>query len=651
WTAEDSVGWSLMMALDLGGNWGHEAARFSLAQVLDTEQLWQLMPAYPGESPASRVDLARLYREWDVYAPRATPLSQQSVPSPLAQWSNDWVRDIGILDGKGSNNWVLPGSHTASGKPLLANDPHLALSTPAIWYFAHLQVPAKGALPALDVVGATLPGLPFVVLGHTAGVAWGFTNTGPDVQDLYLEQIDPGQASRYRTPEGWADFALRHETIRVKGLADVVLQVRSTRHGPVISDVQSLYKDLLNQRRYAMALRWAALESDNRTLDAGLKANFAQTVGELQAAYADHHSPMQSVVMADTQGQVAFKAVGKVPLRAPGNDTMGVAPAPGWLAAYDWVGWLPYAQTPSRSHAEIEAQGWHATANQRITPPGYPHFLTSDWHTPERFNRIQQLLAGPGRHDLASMSRIQHDVLSLGAQALLPHALKARSAHPLAPQALALLKDFDGSMTKDSAAAALLNVWAHELTMDLLVPRLGAQRVAMLYGKRHFRSGIEGMLSQSSTFWCGTDACAGAINSAMDKALARLSRQLGAEPARWQWADLHPAISSHRPFGQVPGLSRVFNEHVPSAGDLFTVNMGQYWANDRQVPFANRHSASLRAVYDLADLNRSVFIYQTGQSGHVFDPRSRDMAQTWAGEGYRPLQRQAPARHRLTLQP
>ncbi len=652
WSPEDSVGWSLMMALDLGGNWGNEAARFSLAQVLSTEQLWQLMPPYPGEDPATRVDLARLYRELGAYAAASAPTAQQPVPQTLAAWSQAWVRDVGTLDGKGSNNWVVPGSRSSSGKPLLANDPHLALSAPAIWYFAHLQAPAQAGQPALDVVGATLPGMPFVVLGRTAGVAWGFTNTGPDVQDLYLEQIDPEQASRYRTPEGWAEFALRQETIRVKGQGDVTLQVRSTRHGPVISDVQPIYQGLLDQRRYAMALRWAALEADNRTLDAGLNANFAQTVTELQAAYAEHHSPMQSVVMADTQGQVAFKAIGKVPVRAERNDLMGVAPAPGWIAAYDWTGWLPYAQTPARAHAEIEAQGWHATANQRITAEGYPHFLGSDWVTPERYERIRQVLSVPGPLEAQAMASLQHDVLSLGAQALLPHALQARPQHPLAAQALALLKAFDGQVTRDSAAAALLNVWAHELTLDLLVPRLGEARMAMLYGKRHFRAGLEGMLARPDAFWCRGDGCAAAIDRAMDKALNRLQAQMGSNPERWRWGDLHPAISNHRPFGNVPGLQRLFNEQVPSAGDLFTVNVGQYWANDALTPFANRHAASMRAIYDLADLERSQFIYQTGQSGHPFDPRSRDMAAAWANGHYRSLAlRPAQFKHVLTLAP
>ena len=174
WAPEDSVAWSLMMALDLGGNWGNEAARFSLLQVLDTEQLWQLMPPYQGEPPATRIDLARLYRGLGTYATAPAPVSQQTASDAVALWSRDWVRDMGTLDGKGSNNWVIPGSRTPSGQPLLANDPHLALSAPAIWYFAHLQAPAqRGSQPALDVMGATLPGLPFVVLGRTPGVAWG----------------------------------------------------------------------------------------------------------------------------------------------------------------------------------------------------------------------------------------------------------------------------------------------------------------------------------------------------------------------------------------------------------------------------------------------------------------------------------------------
>ena len=651
WTPEDSVAWSLMMALDLGGNWGNEAARFSLSQVLSTEQLWQLMPPYVGEAPATRVDLATLYRELGAYAPASEKTSQVRADDAVTAWSHEWVRDLGTLDGKGSNNWVIPGKHTISGKPLLANDPHLALSAPAIWYFAHLQAPAHGDHPALDVIGATLPGLPFVVLGRTTGVAWGFTNTGPDVQDLYLEQIDAHDGQRYRTPEGWARFTQRTEVIRVKGQGDVRLQVRSTRHGPVISDVQPMYENMLDKGRYAMALRWSALESDNRTVDAGRLANLAQTVPQLRAAFAEHHSPMQSVVMADTTGQVGFKAIGRVPMRSASNDLMGVAPAPGWLAQYDWTGWLSYGQTPELSQAQIEARGWHATANQRITPAAYPYFLTSDWNSHERFERIRQLLETGRPLGMDDMSRFQHDVLSLGALAILPYARQARSAHPLAAQAMALLRTFDGQMTRDSAAATILNVWAHELTQDLVATRIGRERFAILYGKRHFRSGVEGMLKRQDAFWC-PNGCTAAIDRAMDKALARLVSEAGPDPALWRWGDLHPAISTHRPFGKVPLLKHLFDLQVASAGDLFTVNVGQYWASERQQPFASRHAASMRAIYDLAQPEQSKFIFQTGQSGHPFDPRSRDMAQDWAGDAYRPLQQRPTAvRHALTLKP
>lgn len=657
WSPEDSVGWALMMALDLGGNWGQEFARLSSAKVLNHTQLWQLMPAYPGEKPATSVDLPSLYAQLGVYAPEPVHTSQVQRPdSAMAQWSADWVRDMGVLDGKGSNNWVVPGSRTVSGKPLLANDPHLALSSPAIWYFAHLKAPV-GVLPggekhpALDVIGATLPGLPFVVLGRTSGVAWGFTNTGPDVQDLYLEQIDSAQPGQYRTPQGWAPFDMRSETIRVKGQADVVLNVRSTRHGPVISDVQAQYRGLINPQRYAVSLRWSALTPDNKTVDAGMLANWAQTVPELQYAFAQHHAPMQSVVMADTQGAVAFSAVGKLPTRSPDNDIRGVAPSPGWLAQYDWTGWLPSSENPSVEAAQIEAKGWHATANQNILPPAYPHFIGGDWTTPERFDRIEHLLGARPKHDRESMQAVQNDVHSQGVNALLPVLLKAQPEHALGHSALALLGRFDGDMHADSAAALVFNVWADELTRGLLVPKLGQARFDALYGKRHFRAAVQGILSRSDADWCGASGCAKQVSSALDRALTRIVRQQGRDPQQWRWGAWHPAISSHKPFGKVPYLNALFDVRTESAGDLFTVNVGQYWANDPKEPFANRHAASMRAVYDLAEPERSVFIYQTGQSGHVFDPRSRDMAKDWATGAYRPLQQQFQAVHHMVLKP
>lgn len=653
WTPQDSMGWALIMALDLGGNWGTEFARLSALQRLSTEQLWQLMPPYPGEPPATQIDLATLYRELGVFR-EGTPAQQRPRANNAWPEMDEWLAGLGHLEGVGSNNWVVTGSHTESGKPLLANDPHLGLSAPAIWYFARIKAPASALGGPLDVIGATLPGLPSVVLGRTAGVAWAFTNTGPDVQDLYLEQIHPDDPGRYRTPEGWAEFTRREERIRVKGAADEVLVVRGTRHGPVLSDANTAYAEVVDTGRYALAVRWGALDADNGTVLAGLQANTAQDVGQLLAAFAGYHSPMQNVLAADTAGRTAYQAVGRVPLRGPADDLRGVAPAPGWDARYDWAGWLPADATPRLDHARIAARGWHATANERILPPGYEHFLGADWTTPERFERIDELLAAQPRHDAASMRRIQGDTLSLSARRLLPLLRAAPSQHRLAVAAREALQGFEGDMRADSAAPLIAAVWADELTRGLIVPKLGEAKFSALYGKRSFRAGLHLMLedAQAGAQWCAAAGCEPEAGAALDRALDRLAAEYGDDPSAWRWGEAHPALSVHRPFGNVPMLARWFDVTVPTGGDSWTVNVGQYWANQPRLPYANRHAASLRAVYDLADLERSQFIYQTGQNGNVFSDRYRQMAKEWGRVEYRPLQLQ-PSQwsHRAVLQP
>lgn len=637
WTAVDSVGWALMMALDLGGNWGHEFARWMALQTLSTDELWTLLPPYPGEPRGTKVDFAALYQNLDVYAkPSSAKAAAWNQPHLMASST----LDIGVLEGKGSNNWVVPGSNTQSGLPLLANDPHLGLSAPAVWYFAGLHAPA-GKLPdgqthgALNVVGATLPGLPFVVLGRTQKAAWGFTNTGPDVQDLFLEALE-GKDS-YRTPSGQQAFETRKEVIKVKGQGDVVIQVRTTRHGPVISDVQPAYAQFLNKDKYAMAIRWSALDPDNQTIVAGMDANFANSVAELRQAFSQNHSPMQNVVMADSSGKVLFKVAGKMPVRAPNNDLKGMLPAPGWLAQYDWQSWIPYDQTPEVSQADIEKQGWHATANQKILPSGYSQFLTNDWTGPERFDRIAQRLSAGSKLNASTMKAIQADVHSLAAERLLPYLQSLSSQHAKAPEALPLLKSFKGDMSRDSAGALIYAVWIDEVTRAILIPKLGETRFKALFGKRSFRPAIEGILATQDPSWCGVTGCQALMNKALDSALDKIVSMQGDKVSAWNWGRAHPALSSHRPFGNVKALAGFFDVVGPSGGDGFTVNVGQYWTHSATMPFATRHAASMRAVYDLANLDESGFIYQTGQSGHPFSSRYQDMKDEWGQVKYRPL--------------
>ncbi len=648
WDALDSMGWSLMMALDLGGNWGTEFARLSLLQVLDTPALWQALPPYPGEPPAASADLAQLYRSLGVYKPVEQKTSAVPAPVPrgvadawrarLAEDVVAWAHEVGNVDGKGSNNWVVAGSRSATGKPWLANDPHLGLSAPAIWYFAHLHAPAADGQPALNVIGATLPGLPSVVLGRTDQVAWGFTNTGPDVQDLYLEQINPANPAQYRVPApvgqtAWATFETRSETIHVKGQPDVSHVVRHTRHGPVLSDAQPTHGEVLDTTRFVLALRWTALDADNSNVLAGVLANQARSVPELIEAYRHFHSPMQNVVAADVSGRIAYKAAGKVPLRDPRNDIRGVAPSPGWDARYDWSGWLPYEATPQ----DDGARGWIATANQRVHGPDYPHFLTQDWAPPWRQQRIEQLLEKTPKHDLTSMQALHGDQWSGATMLLLPHLQKAPSAHPLASAAQAQLQGFDGHMRADSAAPLIYSAWIDEFTRGVIGGRVGQARFEKLYGKRLFRAGVEGMLARDDKAWCGASGCAQASGEALTRALDRLQRSHGGDVAKWTWGAAHPALSIHRPFSSVAPLAQLFEVRVPTGGDPFTVNVGQYHLDKADAPYANRHAASLRALYDLSDLENSRFIYQTGQSGNVFSDRYRDMSSEWAAVRYRAL--------------
>ena len=655
WTPQDSVGWGLMMALDLGGNWGNEVARFSAAQKLPTERLWQLFPPYPGEPPASNVDFAKLYGELGVYAKAPTSanpsttktgaLRAYSMPAtahfslknplskPFIAPPADLVAmagDAGTVEGKGSNNWVVAGSHTTSGKPLLANDPHLGLGAPAIWYFARLQSKASG----MDVIGASLPGLPFIVLGRTAQVAWGFTNTGPDVQDLYIEKINPANPKQYQMPDGkWTEFEIRSEIIPVKGQAPVNYTARSTRHGPVVSDAQSSYSETIDTAKYALALRWSALDADNRTSLAGWNAQKANSVAELFKAYADYHSPMQNVVAADTSGTIAYKAIGKTPIRSKDNDIRGIAPALGWEAKYDWAGYLPYEQTPS----DDGKRGWISTANQRIHAADFPHFMGQDWATPERFDRIEALLSAQPKHDAASMQRIHADTVSIPTQRLLPALQKTASNHPLAAAAQEQIKGFDGNMVQSSAAPLIFAAWVDEMARGLVIPKLGEEKFKRIYGKRHLRAVVEKSMLGGEVWWCAPKSCAEQSSEALGRALDKLSAMQGADVKAWNWGRAHIARSIHRPFGNVAPLARFFDVTTPTGGDPWTVNVGQYWPNEKQ-PFHNRHAASLRHVFDLSDLEKSGFIYQTGQSGLVFSARYRDMREKWAAVGYRPLQ-------------
>lgn len=637
WTPVDSVAWAIMMAWDLGGNWTTELNRMRLALKMPVARIDELIPPYPGDKPLISTDYAALFRELKVDPKLAT---QALLAAPESG-----------LDGIGSNNWVVAGSHTTSGKPLLANDPHLKLSAPALWYFARLEA------PGLKVAGATMPALPIVVLGQNEHIAWGFTNTGPDVQDLYLERIDAADAGRYQTPDGSAAFETFPETIKVKGGADVEFIARATRHGPVVSDagVAAGVLGPAAKPTYAIAMRWTALDPDPGTLEAGLLFNRASSVEDFVAASAKYVAPMQNMVVADRAGRIGVVSAGRVPLRKPENDLKGQVPSPGWDARYDWTGYLEPTWTPR----ELDPpRGWIATANQRIHPVDYPHYLTNEWALPYRMQRIEQLLNAKPLHDIASLRAIQADELSLATVRLLPFIRKARSSHPLAAAAMRQLDGFDGTMAADKAAPLIFQAWARQLASGLFADELGAELWER--STRVYREALEGALERNDAWWCDdkatvpAESCQQQIDAAFTRALDELQAAQGPDVGAWQWGRQHQARSEHRPFSRVKALAKWFELRTPVGGDTYTVNVARVSLKPDATTgelYLDEHGPSLRAIYDLGDPAQSRFMHSSGQSGLPFSSLYRAFSARWAQVDYVPVWTQDAPLATLVLSP
>ncbi|MBE0615974.1 MAG: penicillin acylase family protein [Burkholderiales bacterium] len=614
WQSADSVAWIKMMAWDLGANWRTELLRLRLAKKLSTAQIGEFLPPYPGDAPLAVTDYATLYRQLD-----ASKLAALALP--------------GLTEDGASNNWVLAGGRTASGKPLLANDPHLGLAAPAVWYFAHLSA------PGLDVMGATLPGVPAVVLGRNREIAWGYTNTGPDVQDLYVERVD--DTGQVLAPQGWQKLATRSEVIKVKGQPDVAITVRSSRHGPLISDVFKPAADALPQQ-FALAFSWTTLREDDLSMQAAGKFATAGNWSDFLAAARNFHSPQQNMVYADTKGNIGYIAPGRVPVRKPANDLKGLAPAPGWDAKYDWDGFIAFEDLP-RSYNP--ASGEIMTANHKIVAKDYPHFITSEWVLPYRAERIKQLLDAIPKHTLQSFEKIQADTVSLQVREILPLLLKTKAADTDAQQVLRQLAQWDADMVLGGAEPLIVSAWLRELGRLIYADELGDLFTSEWAHRAEFMHAVLADTGGQG-HWCDNvntaakETCAELLPRALGLALADLKRRYGEDRSRWHWGDAHYALSEHRPFGRQALLAKLFDIHVPTPGDTYTVNVGRNTLANEGAPFASRHAASLRAIYDLSDLDKSVYIHSTGQSGNLLSPLYKNFAERWARVEYLPMSMQ-----------
>lgn len=636
WTPQDSLAWLIMMAWDLGGNWTAELQRMRLALRLPVERINELLPPYPGEKPRVTADYAALFRSLKVDG----KLGVQALAA---------APESGI-EGVGSNNWVLAGSRTASGQALLANDPHLKLSAPALWYFARIETPEG------RVAGATMPGLPAVVLGQNEHIAWGFTNTGPDVQDLYLERIQPGEPGKYQTPQGWERFETFAETIKVKGKPDVAFTARATRHGPVISDSGATegLTGPAGAPAYAIAMRWTALDADAGTLEASWEMTSARSVDEFVRASARYVAPMQNMVVADRAGRIAVVSAGRVPLRKPDNELKGQVPSPGWEARYDWAGFLDPTATPREADPP---RGWIATANQRIHGPDYPHYIGSEWAPPWRMQRIEQMLDAKEKHSIDDMRTMQADEFSLATVHLLPLIRQAGPSHPLAAAAKRELEAFDGRMAGERAAPLIFWAWARQLAQGLFADEVG--ETVWKGSTRAWREGMQAVMERGDAWWCDdkttpvVETCAQQNDAALARALDELQAAQGPEVSAWRWDRAHQARSEHRPFSKVRLLARWFELRAPVGGDTYTVNVSRVNLKPDATTgelYLDEHGPSLRAIYDLGEPANSRFMHSSGQSGIVLSPHYRRFVERWAKVEYVPVW-SAPAVQTLVLKP
>jgi penicillin amidase len=621
WRPADSIVTVKLMALNLSTNLNFELMRLALAaQGLTSAEIDDLMPSDSAVASPPLPEITALYP-----LQRHAPKQRQAERTPI----------IDELTGGGaSNNWVVSGARTRSGKPLLANDPHLRLGAPGIWYLAHLALERPGAA-VVNVVGATLPGVPLMVLGRGDTLAWGFTNTGPDVQDLFIERINPDNAREYLAPDGWRAFATYEMAIAVKGVGVRKVERRLTRHGPVLPGFFRNLEGLLGPGHVA-ALQWTALSDDDTTIAAGMYDASVRGVDDYIARMRPYVVPMQSMVLADAAGKIGLIAPGRVPVRDPANRIAGRAPVPGWDATYDWKGYLKFEDLPRVVDPPAGAIG---TANANIAGLGYPHHLTYDWDPEYRQRRVQELIVDRDGHDVASMRAAQADVLSPAIARLQPLMIAAAQAgRGVDARLLDQLTTWDATMRAEAAEPLIFTAWMRETVRAIYGDDLGAA-FARYFDTRALA--LTRLLEGRATGrdWCddrstpARESCGDVLAAALVTALADLTRRYGADRSKWRWGAAHYAHGEHRPFGGFAGIGRFFNVEVPSPGDAYTLNRGKTEFGEAP-PFANRHASSYRAIYDFADLDRSLYIHTTGQSGNPFSPFYRSFAERWSKVEY-----------------
>ena len=663
WTPADTVSWGKMMSFDLGSNYSRERLNLDVLRVVGLNKWFDFFAPYRQDMPVIINDEELLASGFQ-----------------LAQSGSEPRRVFGS-SGIGSNNWVIAGSRTATGKPLLANDMHLALQMPSIWYEVGLHgIDEQGTVGRTEACpfhmrGYSFPGVPGVIAGHNDRIAWGHTNLPGDVQDLYIERLNPADPDKYEVNGQWRDMEIRYEEIKIhKEDEPYVLRVRHTRHGPILTDLGSWEKHsnffMLQQaeREFpenvgftALSLRWTALEP-GQLHRAVFMIDRARNWEEFREALRYWDVPAQNIVYADVDGNIGYQVPGLYPIRAKGN---GLAPVPGWTDEYEWQGYIPYEQLPFLYNPE---KGYIVTANNPVTTPNFPLPVGSEFTYGYRARRICEMIEAFGSGITAEqVAEIHGDTFDLSAEEIIPYLetldLRGEPEEPpeeeserqrekrekrleqeleVLEQARALLSAWDRRLEMDSAEAVLFGYFYIQLVEETFKDQYPENRWPPGIGGRT-QNAFHYLLPDPDNVWWD-DLRTPEQRESRDQILVRAFRKgyraaekkMGERIDKWEWGDVHTAVFRNQTFGAsgIAPIERIFNRGpVAVRGGGIQVSLAMW---DMEEPFEIYHIASQRAIYDMGDLSASVLIHPTGQSGHPAHRHYDDYIEPWRRIEYHP---------------
>lgn len=604
WVPMDSITVANLVAWDLGKNWEVELLRGRLVQRLGTEKAGQLLAAYPGNGPLV--------------------VTADLLASPLGDTVAIGLH--GNSDSVGSNNWVVDGSKTVSGKPLLANDPHLLVMMPSIWYESGLH----GA--GFEVVGVSIPGCPLIITGRNADISWGITNLPADTQDLFIEKINPGHMLQYEYKGAWKDMQVTTEMIPVAGrVKPEQLQIRRTIHGPLLDGI-------IKGLEQPLAIQWAG-DCHSNLLKSAYLVNKANNWKEFHEALRYWDAPGQNIVYADKEGNIGYQATGLTPVRARGS---GMVPAPGRNGEYDWTGFIPYDEMPSVLNPSSH---FIATANNKVISDNYSYFMGYDWTPPFRVQRITDLLQAKEKLSVQDFKDIQADIFDMPANQITPYILSIQPQTGLEEKALDILKKWDYYDRADSPAAAIFHVTYVKMLKNTLEYKLG-EKLYQDYVRAMGGSGdvhavfMLDILRDNNNAWFDDTRFAvrgtrnRVIQRSFSEAVTELATKLGANPEKWEWGDIHVTHFKHV-LARIPGMEGIFSlAPVPTPGSRYTVNVAAF---DYDKPYEVTAIPSYRQIIDWNNPDKSLAMHSTGQSGLLLNPHYGDMVQPWLKVEYHTL--------------